>query len=160
MSVIMRTKLAVVAVILGLVALAGGPAFAGEPFVLNVTKAVEGEGPAGPYDFNVTCGLIDLDFEISDGETVSYSELLGFNDECIVTETDDLGADAVTYACEETFESTCVNDQTVAFDISDAGGVGSITITNTFEPEPPPPAVEPAAAAPAGVVAATPTFTG
>jgi hypothetical protein len=61
-------------------------------------------------------------------------------------------------------DTTCVNDQTVAFDVSDAGGVGSITITNTYEPgghgfceecEPPD-----AAAAQPGAVAAQPAFTG
>jgi hypothetical protein len=161
MKVIMRTKLAIVAVILGLVALAGGPAFGGtngDPFVLNVTKAVEGESPAGPYGVNVTCGLIVFDFEISDGETVSSGAPLDFGDECIVTETDDLDADAVTYACEATLDSTCVNDQTVRFDLSDAGGVGSITITNTFEPEPE--AAPDTVARQPGVVAAQPAFTG
>ena len=52
----------------------------------------------------------------------------------------------------------CLDDQTVMYnDISDA--TGTVTVTNTFDEEPPP-AVDSAAVAPAGVVAARPAFTG
>jgi hypothetical protein len=154
----MRTKLIIGAVILGLVALVNGPAFAGDFYEVEVTKVVEGDGPVGPYAVNVTCtnefGLPSGPFNlnVSDGESVEVT--VNYNDVCTVTETDDLGADAVTYACEPTVESTCVNDQTVAIDRSDAGGTGTVTITNTFEPEPA------TAAPPPGVVAAQPAFTG
>jgi hypothetical protein len=158
----MRAKLTVAAVILGLATLINGPAFGGDFYEVEVAKVVEGDGPAGPYAVNVTCtnefvppaGPFDLD--VSDGESVEVQ--VNFNDECTVTETDDLGADAVTYACEPVVQSTCVNDQTVAIDLSDAGGTGTVTITNTFEPEPD--AAPDTATRQPGVVAAQPAFTG
>lgn len=52
----------------------------------------------------------------------------------------------------------CLDDQTVMYNDS-SGATGTVTVTNTFDEEPPP-AVDPAAVAPAGVVAARPAFTG
>jgi hypothetical protein len=190
----MHIKLTIIAaMILSLVTVVNGPAFVdaqpSDPFVLNVTKVVEGPGFVGPYGVTVTCGSTEIGFfGIEDGRTISTGDFefpsgnIAFNDECIVTEVDDggptsngqpsgLGPDTITYACEATMDTTCVNDQTVAFDVSDAGGVGSITITNTYEPgghgfceecepEPPPEAAPDAAAAQPGAVAAQPAFTG
>ena len=57
----------------------------------------------------------------------------------------------------------CLDDQTVMYNDS-SGATGTVTVTNTFDEEPPPAvdpaAVAPAAVAPAGVVAARPAFTG
>jgi hypothetical protein len=188
----MHIKLIIAAVIFSLVTVVSGPAFVGaqntDPFVVKVTKVVEGYTPGaggpgfvGPYGVTVTCGSATVArMGIEDGRTIFSDDPqfsfgpIAFNDECVVTEFDDggptsngqpsgLGPDTITYACEATMDTTCVNDRTVAFDVSDAGGVGSITITNTFEPEPPPGvggAAPDAAAAPPGAVAAQPAFTG
>jgi hypothetical protein len=140
------------------------PANSGGGFVVNVTKSVEAEGPQlGPYSVNITCTnefvtpAGPFDFVINDTETVSQS--VNFGDTCTVTETDDLGADSVSYSCAVDFQATCDNDQTVTIDQSDNGGAATVTILNTFDAEDEPDVVveeEPEAE----VVTATPTFTG
>ena len=110
----------------------------GGDFVINVTKSVEAEGfQEAPYSVNITCtnesgttaGPYDL--EINDTETVPQS--VNFGDTCTVTETDDLGADSVSYSCAADFQATCDDDQTVTIDQSDNGGAATVTILNTFD---------------------------
>jgi hypothetical protein len=94
----------------------------------------------------------------SDGPLARHVQLstVAFNDECIVAERTDPPA-AVICACEATMDTTCVADDTVAFDVSDAGGVASVAITNDFRVREGAPD---AAAPPPSAVAAQPAFTG
>jgi hypothetical protein len=92
------------AVTLGLVAATvPAPVGAGIPFMpsLTITKIVLGDGPDGPYEFEVTCGGdIGYGFELSSGEsfTITAAELqVDFADgvECLVREHVTLGAEDV-----------------------------------------------------------------
>lgn len=169
----MRTKLAPVlalALVAGaLLAAFGSPAGSqegGNAYRINVTKVVDGEGPVGPYAFNVTCTnpfstpAGPFDFVLDDGQTETVG--VTFFDTCTVTETDALGADSTTYACEVVADAVCDDEQTVTIDINDSNGEATVTVTNTFEAdviddeeEPPPPTD-----ADPDVVTATPPFTG
>jgi Domain of unknown function (DUF5979) len=129
-------------------AVTAGPAAAGRPPRVTVTKVVEGPAPPGAqYVVDVDCEGADiqpssqLTFTGSGSQTV---EVMDSGVTCTVTETATSGA-AVSYGCEITSnaggsDSACTGGNTVFFE---TGAVdATITVTNDFRPPP-----EPAAAA-------------
>ena len=133
--------------------------------VINVTKVVEGDVPAGTtFTIEVTCNsdggtdVTPLVFDAAGGTQTVTAPTIG---DCSAEETDDGGAITVTYACRiddpgnQNEPSTCQGDRTVQIDARETEA--TITVTNTFAAEDvgsDDVATEP------DVVAATPTFTG
>jgi hypothetical protein len=184
----MRVKLSMLLAVGALAALAVGfmsPADAGRGAsnTFRVVKVVNGPVPAGTvFEVEVACttdtpaapseggASATLQFD-EDGNPIGSDSIpADFFESCHAEETEDGGAASVSYACEVSQQSdapdegnsqlTCEDDQTVHYgDV--AGGLGTITITNTFEaaPPPPPPDVEPDDVVP-DVVNASPSFTG
>jgi len=162
------------------------PADAGQGSNVNfvrVDKVVDGPVPEGTvFEVEVDCSATSgvpptLKFDAAGVPLNSNTVFASIVDTCTVTETVTGGA-TVSYACqvdqgndagprnvaepaEPSWVAECTDSQTVDFgEVS--GETVVITVTNTFEPEPEPePEREPEQeAAPAGVVAARPTFTG
>ena len=186
-----RTAAAAV-VLMGLgIALVGTSGAGNGQNTFTVEKVVEGPVPDGAvFEVVVTCEEPNIEaapagsatpvtirFD-ADGNPLDPNTVMApFFGTCNAVETVDNGA-TVSYACATTdpvpdgaapdadvpyVPVQCLDDQTVDYnDIS--GATGTVTVTNTFEEEPPPAvapaAAAPAAAAPAGVVAARPAFTG
>lgn len=164
-----------------LVAVVGlfAPADAGNGNYVVVDKVVDGPAPEGTvFEIEVDCSPLNgananapidpdpvtLEFDANGAPLGADKVSANAGELCTVTETVTGGA-TVGYACDVppiTIDAAepefiapveCVDDQTVAFqDVT--GAEGTVTVTNTFAP---PPAAE---AAPAGVVAARPAFTG
>jgi hypothetical protein len=165
-----------------------GIADAGVSNTFTVDKVVEGPVPDGAvFEVEIDCSAIDhngagpagisfpvtVQFDATGAPIGTNSVLVDPGYQCTAVETVTNGA-VVTYACEasspdlngdveaeaevDIVYASCTDDQTVLFEEINSS-TGTITVTNTFEEEPEP-ETEPAGAAPAGVVAATPTFTG
>lgn len=145
-----RVLLGLFVLVSGTVALAmtAGPAAAGRPPRVTVTKVVEGAVPPGAqFVVDVDCEGADvqpsaqLTFTGSGSQTV---EVIDSGVTCTVTETSTSGA-AVSYACEITSnagggDSACTGGNAVFFE---TGAVdATITVTNDFRPPPEPPAAE------------------
>ena len=131
---------------------------AGEPTTLTVVKVVEGDVPTdAEFVINVECTLtdvVDLTFGPEGGsETINVVP----DEDCVVTETEDAGAESVTYAAECSAANGCTagedTDSGATFTFFDGGAAGTATVTNTFPEAPPEPPV-------ADVVELGPTFTG
>jgi hypothetical protein len=183
-----RTLVALITPALALLAVGlWSPAEAGFTPEVNgftVEKVVDGPVPEGAvFEVEVTCtsifnsaptadpGPTTVKFDATGAPLTENTILAEAGYECTAVETVTNGA-TVSYACEATAPVNgaepeqpgndfvpvqCTDDQTVVFD-DILGAQGTVTVTNTFEPEPEP-EPEPEAA-PAGVVAARPTFTG
>jgi hypothetical protein len=162
--------LRVVLAAIGLVMLAGVFTAANAGQVLEntvaVEKVVDGSAPPGTvFEIEVSCvsqavagppRIATLDFDANgdplDTDTVPAQP----QENCAVTETVTGGA-AVIYACEVVTDAICFQDNVVEFgDVVE--GVGTVTVTNTFEPEPD--TAPDTEARPSGVVGARPSFTG
>jgi hypothetical protein len=130
---------------------------------ITVTKTVEGPGPIGPYEIDVSCvplngagpgeaapQVVSQLTMLVDGESATLD--VSFSSECTVTEFVDQGAASVVYACTPGSQTVCTTDNTVEFtsDVADA----QVDITNIFPPD------DTGAAAPDQVVRAAPAFTG
>jgi hypothetical protein len=151
--------------------LAGVPAEAGGPSrFIEVTKVVDGDGTNGPYTVEVDCevdGLTSID--IDDGESIVVPVQNQTGDICTVTETEDNGADDVSYECIEGSvgdeDAFCEDDNVVSWE-GDFTGDAEVIITNTFDPTtttttaPTTTTGAPATAPAAAVTVATPAFTG
>ena len=162
----MRKISRVVAVGVGVVSLMGIAAVtatsssAGEDHTFLVEKVVEGTQPAGTqYTIQFTCvadNVPDPQQVVIDGPGNVVSAALprtkGGDTTCTVTEPDTGGATA-TFSCVGDTVAICEADNRVTFPEGEDAGVGTITVTNTFE-EPAPP--EPAAEA----ITTEPAFTG
>jgi len=109
---------------------------------IAVDKVVDFDGDAydvGPFEVTLECTFQGADIEIPDGaarevaggETVTYDGL-PIGAECVVTETDDGGAESTTIS---TVDGGDPGAATVV-----AGDATAITVTNTFPDVPPPPA--------------------
>ncbi|GAA1724081.1 hypothetical protein GCM10009809_19840 [Isoptericola hypogeus] len=110
---------------------------------IAVDKVVDFEGDAydvGPFEVTLECTFQGADLEIpggaareiTGGETVMYDGL-PIGAECVVTETDDGGAESTTVSAVESGDPGAA---TVAAEPA------SVTVTNTFPELPPPPAPE------------------
>jgi hypothetical protein len=132
---------------------------------IEVTKVVEGDVPEGTeFVVTIECDTgqpASTEFTFG-AEGGSDSVELGDDNQCVVSETEDGGAESVTYAA--TCTGPCVADPPTAdgvvIHLQQNGGVATVTVTNAF-PEaaapPEPPTEEPA---PAPVVEAEADFTG
>jgi hypothetical protein len=159
------------------------PAEAGGSNTFTVEKVVDGPVPEGVvFEVEVTCTPIfnnnsdatvsaapeqsTFEFDANGDPLDTNTTTVGPGYECTAVETVTNGA-TVSYACEASapvngaepegpgngfVPAQCTDDQTVVFD-DVSGAQGTVTVTNTFD-EPP------SDAAPAGLVAARPTFTG
>lgn len=129
--------------------------------VIEVIKVVDGEAPEGTqFVVNVACDTpgpvsVDFTFPATGGtQSDSFSE----DNACFVSETDDGGADTVTYdaTCSGECSVESVGPDGVNLALRQPGAVATVTVTNTFAEAQP----DDAAQEPADVVAATPSFTG
>jgi hypothetical protein len=144
-------------VLLPTVADAGSPA-PPRP-VIEVVKVVEGDVSVDTeFVVSIECDTpepLSAEFTFGPGGGTQSADFSDDN-QCLVTETDDGGAESVTY--EATCSGECVADPPtedgVVLHLQQNGAVATVTVTNTF-PEAVP--VEPA---PATVVDAAPAFTG
>ena len=96
---------------------------------LSVIKAIQGT-PGGPFTINVTCTLddetvIDVDLVFNAAGQQQVNEIPA-GAECDVEETDDGGADTVSYSVDPPQNITIVANQVA----------GPVTVTNTFGEEP------------------------
>lgn len=174
------TRLVVAASALGLllaVTVATNPVGAGSGpgTQVNIVKVVEGQAPDGT-EFAVA---LDCDVD-NDDELLMFGASGGtqstntgtFNQSCTVAETDDGGADSVSYACAVNdpggglappVPTSCTTDTSF---VTGLNGEITFTVTNTFVDDEVPEDTLPdeddqdGDAAPAGVVSATPSFTG
>lgn len=159
-------KLAVVAALTVVAALVvtATPAQAGDGNQAGARKVVVGPGPDGPYSFQLDCGGALSNFTLNNGES-DGGFVPGLS--CTITETDDLGADSVSYTCEViSGPATCVG-QTATFPAGAAPSIVEWTVTNTFnEPTTTTTAPTTTTTAPTSTTAApravavTPAFTG
>ena len=147
------SALAVVGLVGTSIALMAGTASGGEPPILEITKVIEGEAPAGAeyvVDISCTNGATPTPEQLTftEGGTQPVSVNSG-NTTCTVTESETAGALEVRYACEVVSQpggqnTTCTDGQNVVLD--GGGSISAFTITNDYVPEPPPPVPEPVVA--------------
>jgi LPXTG-motif cell wall-anchored protein len=108
-----------------------------------VAKVVDGDGdaPAGDFGFTLVCadGTSET-FTLGDGDDDTFTREGGFEG-CEVTETDDLDADAtswaITGAVTDSGSGTATGDDP-GFDVGE-DQTATVTFTNTFDAPPPPP---------------------
>jgi len=166
--------MAMMAGVLGMLALFAAPVSAGQSFpnMVTIKKVVSGAVPAGTtFTVHVVCNVTvgkgvpvvtDVLFD-STGAVTSGNSVIGAlaSYECTATETVSGGATSVGFACAKTgVRAVCTETSTsasVEF-IDETGSTGTITVTNTF---PPPPVVVPTPPiVPAPEVVVAPAFTG
>lgn len=131
---------AAAAVAAAIVVSAGSPAGAGATATLEVVKEVVGDAPAGSFLIEVTCdteGVIPLTFNGPGSQSVA---LTPDTQDCVVEETESLGAQSIAYFCEDVVAPADPGDagcQPVGAggnfgQAQDADQVMRITVTNTF----------------------------
>ena len=147
-AALVSTAVVVSGLTVGLVAVPGGAQI---PAEFTVEKVVDGEGtPAPGTEFVVTAvctGENPETFEITfDAEGTPVAENSfdsgSFTGSCTFTETTTGGASSVSYACEVNEPpATCsgggADPVTIEFE-RQSDLLGTVTVTNTFDPPPPP----------------------
>lgn len=125
----------VLALVVAVLPVGLGDAGAQSGRLIEVTKAVEGGAPDGPYSIQVACELTeDVVFELSDGETETAFLDTSAGETCTVTEIDPPPDVSVAYSCETVDigddAAVCDGDDTVSWE-GDLTGGAAITVTNT-----------------------------